>query len=96
MSYFNNIEIEIFGSSHSEEIGMNIRGIARGTKIDIEEIQAFVDRRKSGNTPWSTKRFEPDLVEFVEGIKDGVTNGEQIKAIIKNLNQRSQDRKSVV
>lgn len=90
-SPFEKIKVEIFGASHADEIGVNLYGINAGEKIDLNAVQAFVDTRKAGNNVWSTPRKEPDEVIFTSGIKDGVTDGKVIRAVIKNTAQRSSD-----
>ena len=91
------MEIRIFGESHAPEIGVEIEGVPKGTVIDGAELQAFLDRRAPGNGQggMSTPRKEPDKVEFECGVKDGVTTGETIRAVIRNTNTRPQDYANV-
>lgn len=89
-SPFNNFDVLIFGESHSDEIGVRIKRLPRGSAVDAALVQAFVDERKSGSNPWSTPRKEPDEVIFKEGITDGVVTGD-VLAVIKNVNARSSD-----
>ena len=91
------MKIRIFGESHAPEIGVEIEGVPKGTVIDGAELQAFLDRRAPGNGQggMSTPRKEPDKVEFERGVKDGVTTGETIRAVIKNTNMRPQDYANV-
>ena len=86
----NKLKIEIFGASHSEEIGVKVDGFGCG-KIDKEKLQAFINRRKAVSTAYSTKRFEPDQVIIEEGVDGTVLNGKQFKAVIKNTSQKSSD-----
>jgi chorismate synthase len=88
---FSELKVDIFGESHSEEIGVILSGIPKDTPISLESIQKFVDRRKSGKGAHSTPRIESDKVEIIEGVEFGKTNGESIKAIIKNNSVRSND-----
>ena len=76
---------------------MEIEGVPKGTVIDEAEMQAFLDRRAPGNGQggMSTPRKEPDKVEFERGVKDGVTTGETIRAVIRNTNTRPQDYANV-
>lgn len=84
------LNIEIFGASHAEEIGVKIKGF--GTEaVDVEKLQFFLDRRKAVKTAYSTKRFEPDRIIIESGMKDGVLDGGKFKAVIKNTSQRSRD-----
>ena len=91
------MKIRIFGESHAPEIGVEIEGVPKGTVIDGAELQAFLDRRAPGNGQggMSTPRKEPDRVEFESGVKDGVTTGETIRAVIRNTNTRPQDYANV-
>ena len=91
------MKIRIFGESHAPEIGVEIEGVPKGTVIDGAELQAFLDRRAPGNGQggMSTPRKEPDKVEFECGVKDGVTTGETIRAVIRNTNTRPQDYANV-
>ena len=91
------MKIRIFGESHAPEIGVEIEGVPMGTVIDGAELQAFLDRRAPGNGQggMSTPRKEPDKVEFERGVKDGVTTGETIRAVIRNTNTRPQDYANV-
>ncbi|HKL93724.1 MAG TPA: chorismate synthase [Clostridia bacterium] len=91
LSNFSRLKLEIFGKSHSSEIGMVLTGIPKDTEISKDSAQAFVDRRKSGNNAWSTPRHEPDIVEFVSGIKEGKATGEPIRAQIRNTQAKQAD-----
>ena len=85
------ISLSIFGESHSAAIGMTLDGIPAGERIDISELQAFLDRRAPGRDSRSTARHEADVPEFVSGIMNGVTTGTPITAFIRNEDTRSQD-----
>lgn len=91
------MKIRIFGESHATEIGVDIDGVPAGTRIDIDALQAFLDRRAPGNGQGglSTPRREPDKPEFLSGLVDGVTDGSTIRAIIRNTNVRPQDYANV-
>lgn len=85
------LNLEIFGESHSESIGMCLKGINKGKKIDLKQIQSFVNLRKSGDNVWSTKRSEPDEIELISGIENGETTGEDIVFKINNRDTLSKD-----
>lgn len=89
--YGNNIKLYIEGGSHDEKIEMLLKGFPEGLKIDEEFLSAFMKRRAPGQNEWSTKRKEADKPVFLSGIKDGVTTGEDIHAVIFNSNQHSSD-----
>ena len=91
-SEFGNIlKISIFGQSHGKAIGVNIDGLPAGEPIDLEELNAFLDRRKPGKNPLSTQRKEADLPEFLSGLENGVTCGAPLCAVIYNSDQHSSD-----
>jgi chorismate synthase len=90
-TFGNNIKISIFGESHSEAIGVNIDGLPAGIRIDMDELQKFMDRRAPGRSRYATSRREADRPEFLCGIRDGVTSGTPLTAIIRNTNTRSGD-----
>ena len=91
-SEFGNIlRVSIFGQSHGKAIGVNIDGLPAGEPIDLEELNAFLDRRKPGKSPLSTARKESDTPVFLSGLENGVTCGFPLCAIIENSDQHSSD-----
>lgn len=90
-SFGKNIRITIFGQSHSKAIGMTMEGLPAGIKIDMQRLQKFLDRRAPGRNPYSTARKEADVPDFVSGLKDDVTCGAPVTALIYNTDTRSKD-----
>lgn len=90
-SYGDNLRLSIFGQSHSAAIGVTIEGIPAGEKIDMDELGCFLARRAPGQSALSTARREPDIPEFLSGIKNSMTCGAPITAIIRNTDTRSAD-----
>lgn len=84
-------KLTTFGESHGAAIGGVIDGCPAGIKLDFEAIQNELDRRKPGQSAIVTQRKEPDTVEFLSGIFEGVTTGTSIGFVIKNTNQKSKD-----
>lgn len=84
-------KLTTFGESHGTAIGGIIDGCPSGQKLDFEAIQHELDRRKPGQSKIVTQRKEPDSVEFLSGIFEGVTTGTPIGFVIKNTNQKSKD-----
>lgn len=78
-----NITIEIFGESHSSKIGLIMSNLPKGLTIDLDLINKNLSFRK-GDDSISTPRREKDQLEFVSGINNGITNGENLKIIIEN------------
>lgn len=80
-----------FGESHGKALGGVIDGCPAGIPLDIDQIQAELDRRKPGQSAIVTQRKEPDTVEIYSGIFEGKTTGTPIGFAIHNTNQKSQD-----
>ncbi len=80
-----------FGESHGEAIGGIIDGVPANYTINIEEIQAELDKRKPGQSSIVTQRKESDTVQILSGIFEGKTTGAPIGFIIPNENQKSKD-----
>ena len=93
------LTLSIFGTSHGPSIGMNLSGIPSEASINLDVLQEFMARRAPGNSPFSTSRKEPDIPEFVSGLRSGssgnsrnlTTDGSEIKAIIYNRDVKSSD-----
>lgn len=80
-----------FGESHGPAIGCVVDGCPPGLPISVAEIQADLDRRKPGTSRHVTQRREPDEVEILSGVFEGVTTGTPIALLIRNQDQRSRD-----
>lgn len=85
-----------WGESHGPAIGCVVDGCPPGVPITAEEIQVFLDKRKPGQSRFTTQRREPDTVEILSGVfqnDDGhqVTTGTPISLLIQNQDQRSKD-----
>ena len=90
-TYGEKIKLSIFGQSHGAAIGMTLDGIPAGLPVDLESLQAFLNRRAPGQNDFSTPRREEDRPEFLSGILDNHTCGAPISAVIYNKNKRSGD-----
>ena len=84
-------KVTTFGESHGAAIGGVIDGCPAGVEIDFDAVQKELDRRKPGQSAIVTQRKEPDTVEFLSGIFEGVTTGTSIGFVIRNANQKSKD-----
>jgi chorismate synthase len=84
-------KLTTFGESHGTAIGGVIDGCPAGIAIDFEAIQLEMDRRKPGQSNIVTQRKEPDTVQFLSGIFEGITTGTPIGFVIENANQKSND-----
>ena len=91
-SYFGkHIHVSVFGQSHAPAIGVTVDGLPAGEAIDLEELQAFLNRRAPGRGPWATTRKEEDRPEILSGLAGGYTCGAPLAALIRNTNIRSGD-----
>jgi chorismate synthase len=80
-----------FGESHGAAVGGVIDGCPSGLEIDMDFIQAELDRRRPGQSRITTPRKEPDRVEFLSGIFEGKSTGAPIGFLIRNEHQQSSD-----
>lgn len=85
-----------FGESHGVAIGCVVDGCPAGLPISAAAIQAFLDKRKPGQSRFTTQRQEPDAVKILSGVMpqaDGklLTTGAPIALMIENIDQRSKD-----
>jgi chorismate synthase len=80
-----------FGESHGPAIGCVIDGCPPGLALNEAHIQAELDRRRPGTSRHVTQRNEPDAVEILSGVYEGVTTGTPICLLIRNTDQRSKD-----
>lgn len=83
--------VATFGESHGPAIGCVIDGCPPGLALNEADIQADLDRRKPGTSRHVTQRKEPDTVEILSGVFEGVTTGTPIALHIDNVDQRSRD-----
>ncbi len=91
----NRLKVEITGASHADRITIKVNGLPKGAKIDVDKIQAFVDRRKASASAFSTKRLEGDIVHIASGIENGVLTGDTFEAYVINENKKSQDYENI-
>ena len=91
-STFGNIfKITTWGESHGKGVGVVIDGCPAGLSLCEEDIQVYLNRRKPGQSQFTTPRKEDDTVEILSGIFEGKTTGTPISLVIYNKTQRSSD-----
>ncbi len=83
--------ITTWGESHGPGVGVVIDGCPAGLSLSTEDIQAFLDRRRPGQSKYTTKRNESDSVEILSGVFEGRTTGTPISLLVRNQDQRSRD-----
>ncbi len=80
-----------WGESHGKAIGSIIDGVPSNIELSEKDIQPYLDRRKPGQSKYTTQRKEDDKVEILSGVFNGKTTGHPISLIIYNNDQRSKD-----
>lgn len=87
--------VTTFGESHGAALGAVVEGCPPGFQISIERIQKALDRRRPGQSQWTSPRKESDRVECVSGLEEGITLGSPITLLIRNEDKRTGDYKDV-
>lgn len=80
-----------FGESHGPAIGCVVDGCPPGIELDEADIQPYLDRRRPGQSKYTTQRQESDTVRILSGVFEGRTTGTPIGLLIENEDQRSKD-----
>ena len=80
-----------WGESHGKAIGCVIDGVPSNIKLSEKDIQPYLDRRKPGQSNFTTQRKEEDIIEILSGTFEGKTTGHPISLIIFNNDQKSKD-----
>ncbi len=83
--------ISTWGESHGAALGVTVDGCPAGLSLSEKEVQAFLDRRKPGQSKFTTQRQEEDMVSILSGVFEGQTTGTPISMIVFNKDQRSRD-----
>ena len=84
-----------WGESHGPAIGVVVDGVPPRLPLTEPDIQHWLDKRKPGQSRYTTQRREADLVRIMSGTFDGVTTGTPIQLLIENTDQRSQDYRNI-
>lgn len=80
-----------FGESHGPAIGCIVDGCPPGLALAEADIQHDLDRRRPGRSRYTTQRREPDRIQILSGVFDGITTGAPIGLLIENEDQRPRD-----
>lgn len=83
--------VTTWGESHGKGIGVVVDGCPAGLPLSEEDIQVYLNRRKPGQSKFTTPRKESDTVEILSGVFDGKTTGTPISMVVWNENQKSKD-----
>lgn len=80
-----------FGESHGPALGCIVDGCPPGLPLCEEDLQADIERRRSGKSRHTSQRREPDAVRILSGVFEGRTTGTPIGLLVENVDQRSKD-----
>jgi chorismate synthase len=83
--------VTTWGESHGPAIGCVIDGTPPGILLSEADIQPFLDKRRPGQSKFTTQRQEPDAVKILSGVFEGRTTGTPVALVIENVDQRSRD-----
>lgn len=83
--------VSTWGESHGKGLGVVIDGCPAGLPLSEADIQRYLDRRKPGQSQYTTSRKEGDQAEILSGVFEGKTTGTPISILVANTSQRSQD-----
>jgi len=95
-SFGNIFRLTTFGESHGQAVGGVIDGMVPGIDLDLEFIQAELNRRRPGQSKITTPRDEKDRVQILSGIFNGKSTGTPIGFMVENENQHSSDYDNIV
>ncbi|MCI5086214.1 MAG: chorismate synthase [Rhodovulum sp.] len=83
--------VTTWGESHGPALGATVDGVPPGVPVDEAMLQHWLDRRKPGQSKFTTQRREPDAVKILSGVFEGQTTGTSLQLMIENTDQRSKD-----
>jgi chorismate synthase len=83
--------VTTWGESHGPAIGGVVDGMPAGIALSEADIQPFLDKRRPGQSKFTTQRQEADQVRILSGVYEGRTTGTPISLLIENTDQRSKD-----
>ena len=94
-TYGHLFRVTTWGESHGPAIGCTVDGCPPGIALSESDIQPWLDRRKPGQSKFTTQRKEPDEVRILSGTYEGRTTGTPIQLMIENTDQRSKDYSNI-
>ena len=90
------LRVTTWGESHGEGIGVVVDGCPAGLPLEEGDIQSYLNRRKPGQSKFTTARQEGDQVEILSGVFGGRTTGTPIALEVRNTDQRSHDYSNIM
>lgn len=95
-SYGTIFRITTWGESHGAGVGVVIDGCPAGLPLSEEGIQKYLNRRKPGQSKFTTQRKESDQAEILSGVFEGRTTGTPISILVRNQDQKSRDYSNIM
>jgi chorismate synthase len=83
--------VTTFGESHGLALGAVVDGCPPGLALTEADLQVDLDRRRPGQSKFTSQRKEPDQVRILSGVFEGRTTGTPIGLLIENVDQKSKD-----
>ena len=93
--YGTNFRITTWGETHGAGVGVVVDGCPAGLSLDREDVQIYLDRRKPGQSKYTTQRKEGDQVEILSGVFVGKRRGTPIFMVVYNKDLRSKDYSNI-
>jgi chorismate synthase len=90
-SFGQNFRFTTWGESHGPAIGVVVDGVPPRVPFSEADVQTYLDRRRPGQSRFTTQRQEPDQVKILSGVFEGQTTGAPVSMMIENVDQRSKD-----
>lgn len=87
--------VTTFGESHGPAIGCVVDGCPPGLYLTAEEMQPFLEKRKTGQSQYTSQRRESDQVQILSGVFENRTTGTPIALLIENADQRGRDYEEI-
>ena len=90
-TFGNILQFSTWGESHGVAIGGVVDGVPPLIPLVEDDIQYYLDKRKPGQSRFTTQRKEPDKIKILSGVFENKTTGAPISLLIQNEDQRSKD-----
>ena len=87
--------VTTWGESHGPALGCVVDGCPPRLPLSEADIQQWLDKRRPGQSRFTTQRQEPDAVRILSGVYEGLSTGTPISLMIENVDQRSKDYSSI-
>lgn len=94
-TYGNIFKVTTWGESHGSGVGVVVDGCPAGLPLAEADVQAYLDRRKPGQSKFTTARNEDDAAQILSGVFEGRTTGTPIAMMVHNKDHRSQDYREI-